>query len=323
MTEITSQDLADLVNAANSLVETFDNKESEIDSKITAFVNEANSKLVGGFSSNDIYVDSIAGDDTNIGSREYPLKTLNTAFTKTSPLFRKNRIMLESDQTYAITNSIDAQESTNIEIYGYNANYYKDIRTGAEDNRPTIRLDIDVTPNDGLPIDSSQNRHGIYPARGLNIMFNHVHYAAPQGFENDTDKPQYGWGPYLIMWQDSYFPVQAIFKGCRIEYGLGGIMAMVNVSDFNIGLSSCDLYFNPAAANFMCRHFVRRGPNTRVSISINDVYAYNNQSGLELSGTEMLESIFSHHWFSSADAGAHSRGIFSTAIFSRESMGMI
>lgn len=324
MAEITAEDLANLVGAANNLVQTFENKEADIDSKIALLSQVAISKLSGDFFDNAIYVDALNGDDGNSGVPSSPVKTLEKAFSKTSPLFRRNTIYLRGDYDYVINGTIDGQDGVNIEVIGLDADTTDSIRSGSTDNRPTISLGITgIVPNDGESVTALSERVGIYPGRGIKIKFSRIRYIAPQGFESDLDKSMYHWGPCLIMWQDQFFQSDISFSECYIRYGLGGVIASVGVSEINLGLAKCDVHFNPVAENKMCRHLVRRNYETRVSYSEVTTLFYDSNSGQQLSNTQARESIFSVHAFDGEDSTSESRGVTSFKSFSRVAMGLV
>lgn len=324
MADITAEDLAALVGSANELVQTFENKEADIDTKINALSQSVTNALSGDYKQQIIYVDALNGDDVNSGASSSPLKSLSSALVKTSSLFSRCIIHLRGDYEYIIDRGIDSLEGKTIHIVGVDANTASSIRSGATDNRPSISIDIgDITAGDGNTVSAVSQRNGLFSGLGLNILFQKIRYVAPQGFDGDTDKSIYFYGPRLVMWQDCRLPKNIAFDQCDITYGLGGVIAVVGTGVTNIGLSDCDLRVNLSAENTLCRYFAHRHSDSNVNYSELGCVFYDASSGLPLTEQQGRESVFNHHKFVSVDSDAISLGISSYKPFTRTTIGLV
>ena len=225
MADITAEDLAALVGSANELVQTFENKESDISAKINELSQAVVTALSGNYKFQILYVDGLLGDDINPGSQASPLKTITAAVEKSSSLFSVNIIRLKGDYVYHIDGSPQLPSSALVFFVGVDSNSFSSIRAGATDNRPTISVQTNAIPGDGKSFQDSESISiGLDAYYGANVHFFRCHLLAPQGFENDNDKNFIGDGSRIIRRSGNFSNLSAGFTECKITTGLGGLV---------------------------------------------------------------------------------------------------
>lgn len=325
MADITAEDLANLVGAANSLVQTFENKEADIDAKVTALSQSVTTALAGDFKLNRIYVDTIIGDDSNSGSQLLPLKSVDVAISKCSSIFDSNEIYLNNNQTHKISNVHSNLATINIFIRSLSIQSMTEIRSGATDNRAKIVLDIgSISAGDGTDsINDVNNRAGFFPRSGLNLTFSDLIVELAQGFENDTDKDGFNFGPRLISYASYSEGIAVNFFNSRLNFGLGGFIRADGPGLSKIGLAYCDCYLDPAATNLLSKKLIFNTYTAPISYDEISVKYFNSSTGLELSNTEKRNSVFRNLIYSNSASDARPNNLFTALDFSRSSLGLV
>jgi|GEM_PF-6795249 len=129
----------------------------------------------------NLYVDTVSGDDENIGSRAEPLKTLNEALKRT-PWDKTNNIHLHAGQTFTLDINVQVNACTrNFHVYAdpyvdgdkvpetspENPVYYYWSASGL--SRPTIKAKIEYHDDSHIA-----NEYNIWVGSGGTITFNGI-----------------------------------------------------------------------------------------------------------------------------------------------------
>lgn len=320
MAEITAEDLAALVGAANSLVQTFENKEVAIDQKIVSLSNAVTAALSGDFKSQIIYVDSIAGADANSGaSSALALKTFDAAMAQVSPLFSVNEIRLVGDYVYEIGSHLKVPQSTYVFVHGYQGAGTNAVRSGATENRPKITLAHTLVAGDGLGM-SGEN--GIDIGEGAILTFYQCRLEAPQGFEADVDKDFSGYGAKLIRRGTNWGSLGLVLFSCRVDLGLGGLCSVAGPNS-SVQLDGVDFYVPVSAANHSTKTIISTPSNSSpLSLYLSNNKFFDKGTALELDAVSRSNSMFYRVAYNSAH-GSQPLGLICAVDFSQAALGLV
>jgi hypothetical protein len=191
-------DIGNLVAASQSLVDTFEAKENDIQQQVNAALATIpeNKKT--------FYVDAINGDDTNLGNFSAPIKTLDQAIKRT-PYAGYCRVFLLSD--YHLDRSIFC--GCSLYINGRNGNDYHTITS-------------QFTPNESGDIDRIG---GIRPELSVSLQFEYCNIELPADVTgNILNSHTFG----LINHFESGSPPKVSVKlsSCNVTHN-GGSMALL------------------------------------------------------------------------------------------------
>ncbi|HGS4817789.1 TPA: hypothetical protein ACMDRM_001684 [Vibrio cholerae] len=142
-----TQDIANMVQAANNLTAEVAGKMNQIDSKVNNAVNEITETITA----NNVvtyYVDAVDGNDSNSGSSGSPLKTIKRAMT-ICPTGSTAKLYLKRNQRHVIDSNVRCY-ALSVEILPINYNTDTSGAVHYDASTPVIEWAATVTSSGGL-----------------------------------------------------------------------------------------------------------------------------------------------------------------------------